>query len=59
MSPSLYNENIKINITLTDENGQSVMTETTTKVLKEMHEKHNIWGMDMIFCQLYNELTQK
>jgi hypothetical protein len=55
-----YNENIKIEVILTDrETNLSVKAETTTKIIKEMHDKHNIWGIDLIFNQLYKELEKQ
>jgi len=60
MNPSLFSENIKIEIILTDiDKDNSIKYETTTKQLKEMYEKHNVRGLDIMFSQLYNELTNK
>jgi hypothetical protein len=60
MSPNLFNENIKIEIIVTDtETNNSITAETSTKILKELYDKHHIWGMDILFSQLYKELTNK
>lgn len=57
---NLLENNIKVEIILTDIRNDNVVKGVMTSLeMKELHEKHNISGLDLLLGKLYNELKNR